>query len=437
MKFFLLDVYSPRNYRVSKDTNGGFGTGNDYGNSLFNSFLAWIKKHTTDFPPLSLAYTAGVLESQGHSVIAGRNQLPPKDVDIVLLSSSIVEFSAEIEWGKKLREAGYHVGYIGPFAGIESNSYLSAGDFVVMGEPEFFFLSRIEKERLKGKVYSNNDTALDALPFPSWDPFDARKFKYRLYGGGGRFFPMLASRGCPYSCRYYCTYPLQQGSVVRYRSPKNIVDEMEFLKRKYRANTILFRDPIFSISRNRTGAFLDELISRNLQTKFIIETHLSTLDDELIRKFRQAGLITVKVGIEAANQAILRESHRKMIDEDFQREMIRKLEDAGIRVICFYMLGLPHDTWETCLETIQYAKALNTAGAQFSIFTPYPGTPFYEGVKDRISSPRFDDFTQFNLVYKHRTLAHEEIEALKNIAYRDYYLRLSWITKYLKERFLH
>jgi radical SAM superfamily enzyme YgiQ (UPF0313 family) len=101
------------------------------------------------------------------------------------------------------------------------------------------------------------------------------------------------------------------------------------------------------------------------------------------------------------------------------------------------MLGLPHDTWETCLETIQYAKALNTAGAQFSIFTPYPGTPFYEGVKDRISSPRFDDFTQFNLVYKHRTLAHEEIEALKNIAYRDYYLRLSWITKYLKERFLH
>src|SRR3990172_4277892 len=203
MKFFLLDVYSPRKYRVSKDTNGGFGTGNDYGNSRFTSLLSWIKKKTTDFPPLSLAYVAGVLKSQGHSVICERNKLPPKDVDIVVLPSSIVEFSSEIEWGKKLSDSGFRVGFIGPFAAIKCNAYLSAGDFVVMGEPEFFFLKNTEKEKLKGKLYSNNTIPLDDLPFPDWDSFDIGRLRYRLYGGGGLFFPILASRGCPCSCRFY------------------------------------------------------------------------------------------------------------------------------------------------------------------------------------------------------------------------------------------
>ena len=35
MRFFLLDVYRERNFRVSKDTNGGYGTVNDYGPGFF------------------------------------------------------------------------------------------------------------------------------------------------------------------------------------------------------------------------------------------------------------------------------------------------------------------------------------------------------------------------------------------------------------------
>ena len=437
MKFFLLDVYSERNIRVSKDTNGGYGTANDFGRSAVSSVLSKVKKETTDFPPVSLAYIASVLKFKGHQVEYGKNTYPPRDVDTVILQSSIVEFSTELEWGRRLKKDGFHIGYVGPVATILNTEYLNVGDFIIMGEAEFFFLEFTSKELLKGKIKANSHKyVLDDLPFPDWDCFSSLSIKYQLYGGGGQFFPMLASRGCPHSCGYYCTYPVQQGNEMRFRSAGNVVDEMEYLKNKYSARTIMFRDPIFGIDRNRTMQFLDELIKRDLRIKFIVETHLNNLHTDLIPKFKQAGLITVKVGIESPNQDILDKNYRRQIKKDFQQTRIRKLEKAGIMVICFYILAFPQDTWKSCISTIRYAVLLNTTGAQFSICTPYPGTSFYEEMKKKIIAKSFDDFTQFKLVYKHDNLSPEQIEKLKNIAYGGYYLRISWLAKYVKMRFM-
>ncbi len=435
MKYFLLDVYKQSIYRVSKDTIGGYGTVNDFGGGFIPSILSKIKKETTDFPPLYMAYIASALKKQGHEVRYGKNVYPPRDSEVVLLSSSIVEHTTELEWGRRLKKAGFHVGYVGPFAGVLSDSYLAIGDFVVIGEPEFLFLKPVYKEMLIGKINVDSSVSmLDELPFPDWSCFGLEDMKYRLYGGGGQFFPMLASRGCPHSCCYYCTYPLQQGRVVRFRSAKNIVDEMESLKNNYGSKTVLFRDPIFGLNKNNVSKFLDELIRRDLGMNLVIETHLENLDDELIHKFRKAGLVTIKVGIESSNRDILNKSHRKKMEEILQLDLIRKIENAGIMVICFYMLGMPYDTWESCLATIKYAKILNTAGAQFSVCTPYPGTLFYEEVKNRITVTQFDEFTQYDLVYNHSGLTKEQIEKLKNIAYTSYYLRAAWIAKYLKMR---
>ena len=69
--------------------------------------------------------------------------------------------------------------------------------------------------------------------------------------GYGRSIPILATRGCPYSCFKYCVYPLQQGRKVRQRSVKLIVDEMEHWKNKNVA-MFIFRDPVFSINKKHT-----------------------------------------------------------------------------------------------------------------------------------------------------------------------------------------
>jgi len=181
--------------------------------------------------------------------------------------------------------------------------------------------------------------------------------------------------------------------------------------------------------------FLDELLKRNLKMKFAIETHLGNLEERLILKFKEAGLATVKAGVESPSENILDKNYRRKIKKDFQLSQIRMLEKYGIMVICFYMLGFPQDTWESCISTIEYSMTLNTAGAQFSVCTPYPGTQFYEKMKDKIFVKKFDNFTQFHLIYQHDNLSPEQVEKLKNIAYTRYYLRLSWLLKYLKARF--
>ena len=89
--------------------------------------------------------------------------------------------------------------------------------------------------------------------------------------------PILASRGCPYSCFNYCTYPLQQGRKVRYRSIENIIDEIKYWKKNLNTNKFIFRDPVFSINRKFTEQLCKRIIEDKLDIVFLVETHLNNL----------------------------------------------------------------------------------------------------------------------------------------------------------------
>ena len=143
MRVLLLDVFPKRNYRISKDTNGGFGTGNDYGDSLVARTLRWLIARNVDWPPLYAAYTASVLRDQGHEVIFSRDPDPAVDPDLCLVTSSIVAHETEIEAVKAMCARGVAVGAIGPFAAAVSVPYIDAGAFVIDGEPEMFFLQTV------------------------------------------------------------------------------------------------------------------------------------------------------------------------------------------------------------------------------------------------------------------------------------------------------
>jgi hypothetical protein len=68
MRVLLLDIYRYCRARVSKDTNGGYGTVNDYGDGFIARLLTRVKAHNVEWPPLSAAYAAGVLRARGHEV---------------------------------------------------------------------------------------------------------------------------------------------------------------------------------------------------------------------------------------------------------------------------------------------------------------------------------------------------------------------------------
>ena len=235
MKILILDVYKEVSYRISKDTSGGYGTGNNFGNSLFPSFLKKTLKKIHDWPPLFAVYTHSVLLQQGHDVTFSK-ELPKnfEEYELFIIASSIVCCETELKIIKKIKEKKNSIFAIGPFATNKPQIYSDVGATVILGEPEFYFLqnNNLENDLKKKLISVNHNFELDDLPYPRWDKIINNTKKVSLLFGNYSTLPILSTRGCPYSCFKYCVYPLQQGRKVRQRSPKNIVDEMEYFYKK-------------------------------------------------------------------------------------------------------------------------------------------------------------------------------------------------------------
>ena len=236
------------------------------------------------------------------------------------------------------------------------------------------------------------------------------------------------------TCAYYCTYPLVQGAKFRGRSPENIVDEIEYLQKDFGMTTVMFRDPIFSLKMERVQKICELIIQRNLKFSWICETHPRFLNEDLIRLMAKAGCVAVKLGIESGDLEVMKKSKRAAPDLQIQESVVQQLEENNIKVLAFYIIGYFDDDQDSVHKTIQYAQHLNSYGAQFTIATPYPGTQWHTDLNAESETYAFDsnleNYNQYRLVYQHPNLGFDDLEKLKSLAYRRYYLSWSYIKKH-------
>jgi radical SAM superfamily enzyme YgiQ (UPF0313 family) len=438
MKILILDPERNVSHRISKDTSGGYGTGNDFGDTLIPKFLKKTLKLVHDWPAMFAIYSMSVLKKNGNDVDY-KKKIPDnyKEYDLFIIVSSIVCCETECDYIKKIKDAKKKIFVIGPFATSNPKKYVEAGGIVISGEPEFYFLKNKNLDLTNNDKIINFDHNfdLDDLPYPDWESV-IKNNKTSLLFGTEKSLPILATRGCPYSCFKYCVYPLQQGRKPRHRTAKNIVDELEFWNKNFNVKMFIFRDPVFSINKKHTIEFCNELLKRNLKVKFVIETHLRILDTELITLLKKTGLKAVKVGVESGDPEVLKDANRFTIKKDDQLIKIRELEKNNILISSMFIIGFPTDTEESIMKTINYSMKLNTTFAQFSVWTPYPGTPVFKEFENKITANKFEKFDQYNLVFKHNTFAPEKIRSLLSDCYTKYYGRLNWFFKFIKNSLL-
>jgi radical SAM superfamily enzyme YgiQ (UPF0313 family) len=442
MKILILDPYPESNFRISKDTSGGYGTGNDFGDTIIPVILKKILIKNSCWPPLFAAYVFSCLKKNKHEI--KYTQTLPVDIndyELIIIVSSIVSHETEIEKIKEIKKINNNkkIFIIGPFATNNATLYEPYDVTIVIGEPEFFFYKEknLNKFFNEKKIYSKQEsTPLEDLPYPDFESMGYSLSNVNNLFGNKKSIPILGTRGCPFSCFKYCVYPLQQGRKVRQRSPIDIVKEMKYWKEKHKVNMFIFRDPVFSINKNHTIEFCNELIKSNLNIEFIIETHLKILDTELILILKKAGLKGVKVGIESYAENVLAEAKRHTETKDQQLSKITELHNNKIMVSAMYILGFPEDNEDSITKTINYSIKLNTAYAQYSVWTPYPGTPVFSEYKDKINAKKFEEFNQYQLVFNHKILSNKKIRELLSLAYTKYYLRLKWFLHYIKLYYL-
>jgi anaerobic magnesium-protoporphyrin IX monomethyl ester cyclase len=447
MNFLILDPYTNNNWRLVKDTAGGYGTGNDFGNSLFSKLINNFVSKMISMPPMYAMYVFSILNKRGCKVSYSRN-LSDEEIekaDYIVMTSSIICHETEVEVLKKIIKKGKKVFVVGVFANTLKDKYSLDKSFVVAGEPESFFL-KVDlnaasldeyfkpKENRNIKIYPNLVENLDDLPFPDWNYYLK---KYNLQNNFLGFnskaaIPIVATRGCPYSCFNYCTYPLQQGRKVRFRSVQNVVAEIKYWLKNTKTNKFIFRDPVFSINRNYTIELCNEILKENLKIEYLIETHLKNLDDEMIILLKKSGLKLVYIGIESSDAKVLKDIKRFTVDQDDQFKTIQKLVDNKIYVKSMFMFGNPEDDESTIKNTIDYSMQLPNQLVQYSVFTPYPGTPIFSHYEKNILEKKYEKYNQYNLVFKHKHLDNKKINSLKNYGYKKFYFRLQKLPIILK-----
>ncbi|HUT23267.1 MAG TPA: radical SAM protein [Sumerlaeia bacterium] len=257
---------------------------------------------------------------------------------------------------------------------------------------------------------------LDRLPPPAWD----------LYGPSD-VYQIFASRGCPYRC-IFCMRVL--GERVRFRSPRNVVDEMESVVERYHPRQIDFSDETWTLRHKWVYEVCDEIIGRGLHEKvrWFANGRVNTVNEDLLRRMREAGCFRIGYGIESGNDEILEKAQKGTTVKQIE-EAVAATKRAGLEIEAFYILGFPGETRRTALDTIGLAARLNTTTAAFGIMAPYPGTKVAEMAARgeggyRILSRDWSDFDKhLGNALELDTLSRRELERLQARAYLWFYIR--------------
>jgi radical SAM superfamily enzyme YgiQ (UPF0313 family) len=393
----LVNPPNPPRYVSNKDSMGGFG-------QLY-------PEGAPPFPPLDLPYLAAVLTAHGRDVRileAGAlhwstDQLCEalaahggEDALVVVRTSlPTIDFDLGVCAELKRRGGARRIALYGPVTApllwrVQQEASL---DYAILGEPDQPVLELLQDAppaEIAGLVWRDAagwhrnaerkfEKNLDAIPFPRWDlmPVDRYRIPKSAVAGEMRFLPMLTSRGCPFGCNY-CPYPVGQGLPWRYRSPQNVVDELEHLVRDLGVQYVIFRDPLFSANKKRVTEICEEIIRRGVKVLWRCETRIDCLDEPTIAIMAKAGCTGVNFGVESSDPQIQKNVERKPITERQFIDTIGQFRRHGITTFAFFVVGLPGDTVDTILATIAFALKLKASWTQFTVATPFIGTRLHD-----------------------------------------------------------
>lgn len=434
MRVTLLNLEGPSNQCVNKDWAGGYGTSFRVGTGLRARMLQAVKRHGIKIPLMSMGYLAAIFKRAGHDVRVLTNALPGQAdrPDLVLIPSSLVDHKQELAAGRLLRERfPGRVGFFGTLASTRPDAYEGAYDFLIKGEPDAAALRIAESGAIPSGIVDSPPVAnLDELPVPAWELFPIERYTYSPSVPGRQFLPVLSSRGCPYTCNY-CPY-IVEFERWRPRSVDNVMAELHHIKERFGVRAVMFRDAIFTMDKKRTTQLMRRMIDERLHFRWGCETRLDRLDLDLLDLMREAGLCAIEVGVESANESILRHVERIPITVGHQERIVRHCDRLGVKVVAFYVLGLPTDTEQTIQETLTYSKRLNTFAASFSIATPMPGSGMFEEIKDRIFTTDWEQFNTYTPVWRHEQFTPERLEALRELAFTSYYFRPRYLMSFVR-----
>jgi radical SAM superfamily enzyme YgiQ (UPF0313 family) len=258
---------------------------------------------------------------------------------------------------------------------------------------------------------------LDALPRPAYKYVPVEK--YRI--AGRKLLPIMSSRGCPFQCSF-CVASQMFGARFRARSPKNVLDELEWLRDEYGAEGIAFQDDTLTFDRKRAMEICDGIIERKINLPWGCGTRADVVTKEVLAKMSKAHCNETCFGVESGCQRI-RDSLKKKVTTEQCENAIKWAKEAGIFVTVSVILGYPGETKETLQETLDFVRRVEPDDVWLCHATPYPGTELRALVESNgwKMSEDWKLYNTMNPIFEDPNLPAKEIAQMRKNFYNKFY----------------
>lgn len=422
----------------------------------------------TLYYPIWLSYATGVLEQHSYETrlvdaIARKwtynealNDIAMFDPDVIVVDTNFSSIKNDVHFASTVSHTMNNATIVitGPPTSVYANDILHLFKGCIVARKEFDYtvleiVDKIKNNEPKngilgisymegGKILHNQDRPyltsndLDNLPYVS--KIYKKHLKINDYWLDHTLNPMIqiiTSRGCPNLCTF-CSWPENlTGRKYRARSPKNVVDEVEWvLKNLPKVKEIFFEDDAFTIDKDRLFRFTDEVKQRGLNFIWSCQTR-PTLDIETLKKMKAAGCRLLDVGFESGNDLILNNVKKGLLTQTSMK-FARNAKKAGLMLLADFVFGLPGETSDTIKQTIDFIYKIQPDLLQIAVATPIPGTAFYNWCKNNnyllseLPAETINEYGFQKCIISYPNLSKNELQNQVNATLKEYYLNPSY-----------
>lgn len=276
-------------------------------------------------------------------------------------------------------------------------------DYIIRGEAEYAFLKFIETLERSGDLGQVSNLGfiqdgkvivnpmgplpnLKELPFKDYDIFDFQKIIDAKNGWVG----LMGSRGCPFSCTYCfnhqmvkqyrqdlnCTF--KELNYIRHFDVGQIISEIRYLLENYKnIKMFIFDDDLFTFYKDYVVEFCREY-KKVTSLPFVVNAHVGAFDEERARYLAEANCKIVKFGVESGSERVRKQILGRHMKNEKIIHAIQVAKSHGLHTSVFLMIGLPNETHEDVMDTIQLMGKSQPGRFRWTFFFPFPGTKAYK-----------------------------------------------------------
>ncbi len=323
------------------------------------------------FPPLGIMYLSAYLKQHGLNVQCldmGIGHTPDMaEAETIGISFTTPQKNEAFWLAKSLNHHVLIAG--GPHATHAPEECFEVGfDYVIKGYAERNLLWILSKANQKPK-YKPGDPEIDTLPYPDRDALPIKDYKYEIDGRPATV--IMTSRGCPFSCAFCARI----SHKYEMQSAWKTINEINSIHSNYGFTAFMIFDDVFVANEDRLSRISMAFRSGNFKFRCFVRSNLvNPLVCELLKNM---GVVEVGIGIESGSDKILKQN-MKGTTRQMNTNAVKMLNDHGIRVKAFIIIGLPGEDHQTVAETISWIECNELSNIDVSIFQPLPGSPIFK-----------------------------------------------------------